>query len=517
MAVVERKDSKGPVFYAVNKWNGRQKSERVGRNRREAERRDAVMKKEIENGTYQPPEARKATSFGDQALSYHGRRTIKSKDDERALSRNHMEHRAWLWKKPLDQFRPADCDRLIAELRAELRPDGKRRLTDKSIRDVLQLMRRIFASAIRADLIDRQPVVLEHGTWNHTPVVREPYTAAEVAVLISHHKIPWPSRVLIALWVLAGLRQGEGCGLKWKRLDLDAKPLAGLTIAEQWRGESLKTKRPREVPVHPILLAILREWAETGFEAYTGRKPTPDDYIVPELDGFGVWNCFGAHTSYRRFKDACEAVGIRPRTLHAFRHTFVTLSRRGGARPDVLERVSHNASGKMIDRYTHFDWLPLCEAVLCLRLEPLPTEPPPLGNSREIEAPQLPGEANISQQDSGGAVGQSVVCPPSPLTPQPNKARLAIGAPVVQAAIQSASGERRGSLNGRRVDQDLRRGVENRRRKLLTLAEVDPAGAAPGLAFCRAYEATLAGNGPAALAALHEAAEALGLAGGGRG
>jgi hypothetical protein len=45
---------------------------------------------------------------------------------------------------------------------------------------------------------------------------------------------------------------------------------------------------------------------------------------------------------------------------------MITWARRGGARSDVLERVTHNAAGAIIDQYTHFDWEPLCEAVGCL-------------------------------------------------------------------------------------------------------------------------------------------------------
>jgi hypothetical protein len=56
------------------------------------------------------------------------------------------------------------------------------------------------------------------------------------------------------------------------------------------------------------------------------------------------------------------------RTLHSSRHTFITMCRRGGARKDVLEKVTHNAKGDIVDAYTHWDWNPLCEAVLCLQL-----------------------------------------------------------------------------------------------------------------------------------------------------
>ena len=48
---------------------------------------------------------------------------------------------------------------------------------------------------------------------------------------------------------------------------------------------------------------------------------------------------------------------------------MITWARRGGARKEVLERVTHNATGDIVDHYTHFDWFPLCEAILCLSYE----------------------------------------------------------------------------------------------------------------------------------------------------
>lgn len=510
MAIVERKDAEGIVYYVANDWNGRQKSERVGRNRRDAERRDEAMKKEIAKGTYQPPAKRVELTFGDHALVFHGKRTNKTAWKERRLSKNHMESRTWLWGKRLSAVRTPDVDKLIGEMRAERTPTGKRRLSDKTISDVIQLMRRMFASAIRAELVDRQPVVLERGTWDHTPDEREPYTAAEAAVLVRHHRVPWPTRVLIALWTLAGLRQGEGCGLKWKRLDLAATPLACLTVAEQWEGETLKTKRPRAVPVHPELLAILRDWAERGFEAYTGRKPEPEDYVVPEVlrDGITL-RCFGKAASYRRFLEACALAGIRARTLHSCRHTFVTLARRGGARADVLERVSHNARGEMIDRYTHFDWAPLCEAVLCLRLEWPPNAPPLLANLGEIELPELPEEGALSEGMQTMSESNEVTRFRSHFLAQPGEAANSKTAPSVQGNTQGTGRAHRGS----RVawEKGLRMANRERMSRLLAFAELDPDGARPGLAFCRGLQAALSGDEAAAAQALFEAAEALGL------
>lgn len=460
MAVVERKDSKGIVYYAVNTWNGRQKSERVGRNERDAKRRDAAMKKEIADGTYQPTKERKSLKVGDIVTMFNGKRLNKAKstkEGELAIAKNHLAPRAWLWEMPARDMHPHHCDKLIDELRALTKPDGSRQLSDRTIIDVLGVLRRSFASAIRAQLCDRQPIMVEPGTWNHNGKKREPYTAAETVVLISHHRIPQHVRVMAALWLLAGLRQGEGCGLKWKRLDLETRPLACLTIAEQWKGQPLKTKRSRLVPVHPVLLAMLRDWAETGFEAYVGRKPTPDDYIVPDIGGLLEPVCFTDHKSYYAFVKACEAAGVRYRTVHSCRHTFVTLCRRGGARADVLERVSHNASGKMIDVYTHFDWEPLCEAVLCLRLVSLPDAPPLGGNGGESgsrQNPELTGNSRAEPAALGGKPSSSTAgrfTPPHDFGSQSDRSQK------IQAGAQSeTAGERVGTSEEEAFEVALR-------------------------------------------------------------
>ncbi len=489
MAVVTRKDREGAVFYVTNMWNGRAKSERVGRNRREAERRDEAMKKEIAKGNYRPPALRRSMTFGDWATIWHGKRTNKWADGERAYTKNHFEARKWLWSKPLNEFRPVDIDKLIAEMRSVKKPDGARKLTDKTISDILGQLKRMFASAIRAEVCDRQPVVLEPGTIKRTTKERETYEAAEIAVLLRHHEVPWPTRVLVALWALAGLRQGEGCGLKWTKLDTHPKPLASLLVDEQWNGETLKTERPRRVPVHPLLLAILQGWAETGFELHVGRKPTPGDFIVPELDRKGNPKCFGPDSSYRRFRAACEATGVRPRTLHSFRHTFVTLCRRGGARADVLERVTHNASGKMIDRYTHFDWAPLCEAVACLRLESLPELPSPEGTTGNPAPHALPEMPESAPKDAVCSEVNPVVCRPRDSRTGSNHAVNAIGAGVVHEVSRGSDRARGGVYRGALAKTNRLR-IE----RLVALATYDSADYDASLTVARGLAKVYAGD-----------------------
>lgn len=35
---------------------------------------------------------------------------------------------------------------------------------------------------------------------------------------------------------------------------------------------------------------------------------------------------------------------------------------------EVVERITHNAAGTIVDHYTHWDWEPLCQAVLAVGL-----------------------------------------------------------------------------------------------------------------------------------------------------
>src|SRR5690606_21390205 len=104
---------------------------------------------------------------------------------------------------------------------------------------------------------------------------------AECAVLLRHHSIPWPQRVLNAMLLLTGMRFGEVAGRCWR--DLEDGEVAAIVVRDQYDSKPLKTERSRIVPVHPELHRILTEWAVEGFELYTGVRSTPDDFIVPNM------------------------------------------------------------------------------------------------------------------------------------------------------------------------------------------------------------------------------------------
>ena len=80
-------------------------------------------------------------------------------------------------------------------------------------------------------------------------------------------------------------------------------------------------------------------------------------------------------------------------------------------REDVLERVTHNAAGDIIDQYTHFDWEPLCEAVACIDYgwRPAAGEAPAprvtAGPARPSGQPALARVANVETSEDTNAPG----------------------------------------------------------------------------------------------------------------
>lgn len=363
MAVVGKKRKNKTTYYVVTFFNERQYYERSGTDKSEAERLDTRRKREVKEGRFAPEEVAPAKAFGTvsaYAENWGARRTnITAAHDRRNVGR-FLRYPEFAGLAP-DSVRPRH---VIATLN-KMKASGEH--SRKTLQNSYGSLRTMFRDAHIEEVIDRDPCVLPRNFFGDEPTPeREVYTRAEAAVLVSHNQIPEAVRVLNALCLLGGLREGEACGRRWRDIDHDTAPLWGMTVATQYDALPLKTKKPRVVPVHPELAGILQAWASGGFVVAHGRQPQPDDFIVPYVSARARGGFYTRSVYYKAFVAGCLAAGIRPRSLHSTRHTMVTMARRGGADRQVLSKVTHNAKGDMIDRYTHHEWEPLCQAVLAI-------------------------------------------------------------------------------------------------------------------------------------------------------
>ena len=185
--------------------------------------------------------------------------------------------------------------------------------------------------------------------------------------------------------------------------------MAFLRVHTQYGDRPLKTAtgddaKERLVPVHPELEALLTSWKCSGFEAVYGRPPKPEDFIAPDPKNMGV------RTQGKSTKDLpkdARQLGIPNKGSHAFRRFFISAVRSGGARREVVEKITHNASGEIIDAYTTWEWSTLCEAVGCLQPARGPSgrdHDASQGQVRDISRDILPDTATLPCKTQGEIV-----------------------------------------------------------------------------------------------------------------
>lgn len=370
MSVQAKKRAKGLMYYAVfYTADGTQVWERAGTDKREAERLDARRQKEVKAGTYEP----KGKTLTVAAWSKLWLASVIGKRSHTAYS-NRMANVLtfpWFATMKLPDVRPRHAAQLAKELKLKISDVTGKTLSPKTVHGIFAAAHTCFQAAVFQEHIDSNPMIVPAGTLSRLGEARVPYEAAEVQLLTTDKRVAADTRVWAALAFYTGARMGELCGLKWSDLIDGLHPLLALQISKQYEGQPLKTDdtegtHARAVPVHPVLLAALTDWWAVGFDAYYGRAPTLEDYIVPRADFTGITR----HIAQHRWDKACAATNVPNRTVHSTRHTFVSFMRRCGAREELVEVVTHNSKGRaIIDVYTAWDWPSVCSAVECLKYE----------------------------------------------------------------------------------------------------------------------------------------------------
>jgi integrase len=167
-----------------------------------------------------------------------------------------------------------------------------------------------------------------------------------------------------------GMRRGEAAALQWKTVYLEAtpprarlersySPSAVALAATRISGDvQLKTKRPHEIDLAPVVVAALGELARTRkAEALATRRPlSPYVFVTPR----GARILSDSATAERVFARGMAALGIASadHTIHDLRDTFATLHLQQD--PARLFWVSwmlgHRHTSTTLNRYTR--WVP---------------------------------------------------------------------------------------------------------------------------------------------------------------
>lgn len=473
MAPHPRKLKNGKIVYWLClRWKGEPVWERAGYDKRLAERLEKQRKLEIANGSFIPKGGTGRLTVRTWFGRFLDARTNRAAQYERDLIEKHVlgKTREWFASMPVQDVDTRELLRLVEEIKRE------KLLGSKSLANAYSLVRQAFKRAAIEKLIASDPTELPKGTikWKSPRSSRRrPYTRAEAHALMTDERVPPEARVWMAISFYTGMRLGEVAARKWSDWHKDTVLLGALSVHSQYDDKPLKTDdgedvHPRTVPVHPELGRILQDWWNEGFEFVYLRKPTANDRIVPHRK-------LGTHSKssgYKLFMRALAATGIASKTLHATRNTFLSVARSNGARKDVIEAVTHNSAGDVVDGYTEWEWRPLCEAVAFVDFALTPEE--------TAAFYQLRSQDSNSEPDTG--VDRNA--------PEPTGI-------VDTLRDLKTRGKGSGSV-----------GFDATQRRLLKLAEFDPEAARPGLAVCAALATARAGNEDATVAILMAEANA---------
>jgi len=186
-------------------------------------------------------------------------------------------------------------------------------------------------------------------------------------------RIPADRRVLNTLQALTGMRIGEACGRRWRDYDRETPGLGAIHVWSQYDDRPLKTGRAshekeRFVPVHPVLAKALAEWRLGGFAEVYGRPPSGDDFIVPNPATMGARTQNKAGKDHRADAEVLK-IYMPNRLTHGLRRWFISTCRNASARTEVVELMTHNAKGEVIDAYTSWEWSTLCGELTKLEVD----------------------------------------------------------------------------------------------------------------------------------------------------
>jgi integrase len=232
----------------------------------------------------------------------------------------------------------------VADLLADLRRKG---LAPWTQRGVLVVLGRVLGTASRRGLIAANPVTqLER---NERPkVTRAEFPSLDresVGKLIA--STPERYRVLVAVSVLLGPRQGEALGLRWQDVDTAAGVLSVRHQLSRGGGlvEPKTSAARRQVPMPPSLARMLAE------HRLASPYSNDTDFVFASSAGTPL----AVRNIARRGLDvATRRAGLPRLRWHDLRHIAASAMIEQGASPSYVARVlGHSSPAITLSTYAH--------------------------------------------------------------------------------------------------------------------------------------------------------------------
>lgn len=324
---------RGDVWYLNVMVRGKRIRKALSRSITKArELRDEDLEQIRIHGDLQQPEpAREVKLFGEVAKQWVKIKDRKVKSSTLTDYRGAMNYHILphFGDTPIHEIGYLDVEVFISELKC----------TNKRINNILVPMRSLMKFALKAGLIDKNPLDLIENLKVSKPDI-DPLSMDEVNRFL---EVVEPFyRPFFTVAFFTGMRFGEMAGLKWKNVDYK---LGVIKVREtRVRGEEGRPKTAgsvRDVKIMPPVVEALRDQRKITMGrsdyVFLNQKGRP---LLPNSINYHIW------------KPALKKAGLKPRSLYQTRHTFATLMLDGGELPGWVQKMMGHESLKMIlERY----------------------------------------------------------------------------------------------------------------------------------------------------------------------
>lgn len=243
--------------------------------------------------------------------------------------------------RPIGDLTHAEVASLVARLLAG--EEGRRPLSASSVRQVHRTLSLVLGFAVRDGRLARN--VAEGVPLPRAAKPDKRFLSLDELRRLASCAGDEQARLMVLLLGLTGLRYGELCAMRVKRVDLMRRRLEVAESASEIGGVltfgTPKTHQRRSVPVPRLLVdALAVQVAGKG----------PDDVVFTTSAGTPVGLMNWRH---RTFDPAVRAAGLDGLTPHELRHTAASLAVASGAGPKAVQRMLGHASAAMtLDVYS---------------------------------------------------------------------------------------------------------------------------------------------------------------------
>jgi integrase len=207
----------------------------------------------------------------------------------------------------------------------ELQENG---IGDRTCQMVYALLHVVFASALRKDIIGRNPL-----DSVKKPKVRNPKSITILQPEQIHHLVislkDHPNKALYFLAITTGLREGEILGLRWEDIDWNRSWIYVRRQVQRIDGQGVIFTTPktrmgvRTLSIGPNTLDMLRKhrFAQSTIKEVAGTLWHEMDLVFPSNRGTPR----DPHNLLKEFRSILDKAGLPRMRFHDLRHTSITL------------------------------------------------------------------------------------------------------------------------------------------------------------------------------------------------